>query len=375
MKSNNQIYTNELFVKKFDEKYSTTEYNLSGNQFINIVVNQSDETLNSVFGCFKDYLIENNFQILTQFFFGNNINEKENKRFAEKYFNKLSWPVTSLKQEGRLWSTIITAVKTNTIKTIYRNSNVIGNLYNDNYSEYCLFGGLMPKSKIIPKDLSTESIFKLIESELNNINMNFNNIVRTWFYLDELLSWYNDFNKVRNDFFTEKDIFNDMIPASTGIGAKDLSNSVLQSAVFALKPKTEKVKIFSVDSPLQCPASDYKSSFSRAVEIDHPDYRQLIVSGTASINTDGETANVGNIYEQIELTMNVVLGILKSRKLNWDNITKGIVYFKDINDIKVFNDYCTDYNISQMPLAMLQADICREELLFEIEVDAIELKK
>ena len=374
MKFDNQIYTEELVTKKFEKNFTLSEYNLSANKIVNIVVSQSTEEIHSVYKKFTNYLIDNNYKIISQFLFGNNAHVEENKNFAEKYFLNLSWPVSCIKQEGDTWSTVITAIKTNSLKELYNNEIPIGSLYNDEHADYCVLGGLMPKLKNISRDLRTRYIFQFIDSELNKINMDFKNIARTWFFLDDLLSWYDEFNKVRNDYFTEKDIFNLMIPSSTGIGASNFNNSILLSSVFAVKPKNKNVKIYPVLSPLQCPASDYKSSFSRAVEIDHPDYRRLIISGTASINPDGQTVHIGNIYNQIELTMKVVYGILKSRNMDWGNVTKGIVYFKDINDIKIFNNYFTENNIPRMPLAMLQADICRDELLFEIEIDAVELK-
>jgi len=374
MKLDNQVYYEELITKKFDKNFSISEYNLSSNKIINIVVNQSKEEIHSVFEKFINYLIDNNYNIISQSLFGNNTHAIENKIFAEKHLQNLSWPVSCIKQEDDTWSTIITAIKTKSLKELYNNEIPIGSLYNDEYADYCMLGGLMPKAKNIPRVLSIKSIFQFINSQLNNINMDFINIVRTWFYLDDLLSWYDEFNKVRNEYFTEKDIFNLMIPSSTGIGASNNDNSILLSSVFAVKPKNKNVNIYPVLSPLQCPASNYKSSFSRAVEIDHPDYRQLIISGTASINPDGQSVHIGNIYNQIELTINVVYGILKSRNMDWENITRGIVYFKNINDVKVFDNYCRENNIPKMPLAMLQADICRDELLFEIEMDAVELK-
>ncbi len=374
MKFDNQIYTDDLFTKKFDKNYSISEYNLSTNKLINVVVNQSTAGIETVFNKFINHLSDNNYKIISQFFFGNKTRFFENKNFLEKHFQNISCPISFLKQESDTWSTLIIAVKTDSLKTIYSDGAAIGIIYSDEQAEYCLLGGLEPKLKNDSKYLSTKSVFQFIESQLNKINMDFNNIVRTWFYLDDLLSWYDEFNKVRNEFFTEKDIFNNMIPASTGIGAGNINDSILLSDVFSVRPKNINFKIYPIDSPLQCPASDYKSSFSRAVEINHPDYRQLIISGTASINPDGKTEHVGNIYKQIELTMNVVSGILKSRNMEWANVTKGIVYFKDISDISVFYEFCEINNIPQMPLAMLQADICREELLFEIEVDAVELK-
>ena len=73
--------------------------------------------------------------------------------------------------------------------------------------------------------------------------------------------------------------------------------------------------------------------------------------------------------------MKVVNGILQSREMTWENVTRGIVYFKNKNDIKSFENFCADNNMPVLPLSMIQADICRDELLFEIEVDAITIYK
>jgi hypothetical protein len=73
--------------------------------------------------------------------------------------------------------------------------------------------------------------------------------------------------------------------------------------------------------------------------------------------------------------MKVVNGILQSREMTWENVTRGIVYFKNKNDIKLFENFYADNNMPVLPLSMIQADICRDELLFEIEVDAITIYK
>ena len=215
----------------------------------------------------------------------------------------------------------------------------------------------------------------MLDGALNKVGMYIGNVARTWFYLNDLLNWYDDFNSVRNDYFTVKGVFERMIPASTGIGAGNLRCSSLLLSGYALKEKQNSINTEAIESPFQCPASDYKSSFSRAVEINHPDYRHLIVSGTASITPEGETANIGSIRKQVELTMKVVYGILQSREMTWKNVTRGIVYSKNNNDIKSFENFCSDNNIPKLPLSMIQADICRDELLFEIEVDAITIYK
>jgi enamine deaminase RidA (YjgF/YER057c/UK114 family) len=101
----------------------------------------------------------------------------------------------------------------------------------------------------------------------------------------------------------------------------------------------------------------------------------LIVSGTASITPRGETANVGSISKQIELTMKVVKGILHARHMSWENVTRGIVYFKNKTDMNSFENFCSDNNIPELPFSIINADICRNDLLFEIEVDAVTIYK
>ena len=93
MKFDNQIYTEELVTKKFEKNFTLSEYNLSANKIVNIVVSQSTEEIHSVYKKFTNYLIDNNYKIISQFLFGNNTHVVENKNFAEKYFLNLSWPV------------------------------------------------------------------------------------------------------------------------------------------------------------------------------------------------------------------------------------------------------------------------------------------
>jgi enamine deaminase RidA (YjgF/YER057c/UK114 family) len=190
-----------------------------------------------------------------------------------------------------------------------------------------------------------------------------------------LLLWYDDFNSARNEYFFGKNVFDTIMPASTGIGANNFNNSALLGGAYAVRANDDKVTKIDIPSPLQCPANEYQSSFSRAVETNHPEYRHLFISGTASITCEGKTANKGNISKQIDLTMKVVNAIIESREMNWDNIIRGIAYFKDINNKNIFQKYCEDNMLPNLPVTMVQADICREDLLFEIEIDALTINK
>jgi enamine deaminase RidA (YjgF/YER057c/UK114 family) len=95
------------------------------------------------------------------------------------------------------------------------------------------------------------------------------------------------------------------------------------------------------------------------------------VSGTASIDKDGKTIHIGNVGKQIERTMDVVKAILDSRGMDWDDATRAIAYFPDLSDSSLLDEYLKEHSITNLPVAIAHGDICRSDLLFEIEVDTV----
>jgi len=131
------------------------------------------------------------------------------------------------------------------------------------------------------------------------------------------------------------------------------------------------IRVLAVPSPLQCPALDYRSAFSRAVEVQVPGRRHLYISGTASIDEHGASVYRGDIDGQIRWTMAVVEAMLKSRNMTWnDNALRAVTYFKDLQVAPRFTAYCRSHGLSERMVTPVQATMCREELLFEIELDA-----
>ena len=124
-------------------------------------------------------------------------------------------------------------------------------------------------------------------------------------------------------------------------------------------------------SPLQCPAPAYGSCFSRAVEIVTPGWRRIFISGTASIAPKGESVCAGDMDGQIDLTMQVVRAILVSREMDYADVTRATAYLRNPADAPIFNRWCHKLGLVNWPLVTTQAVVCRDELLFEIELDAM----
>jgi len=285
------------------------------------------------------------------------------------------WPVTWVEgvdcAGGSVAGMHVWAVAGGAVETISQNGRPIGRVFSDGCARHCVLGDVQPDDLSAPKTVQARQTFENLEAALREAGMDMTQVVRTWLFLDDLLSWYSPFNSIRTEFYRQWKMFDRLVPASTGVSGRNPAGSALTAGAWAVQPLTSALVLREVPSPLQCPASAYGSSFSRALELASPGQHRLLVSGTASIGPDGRTACVGDLHGQIELTMRVVQAILASRRLDFSDATRVTAYFKNLRDAPAFAAWCASRGLGQWPLVLAQSDICRDELLFELELDAI----
>ncbi len=257
-------------------------------------------------------------------------------------------------------------------RLIRRNGCTVGVFYQDAYAEYCLLTGVLPPDLNMSREVQTTAVFEGIEDALKDAGMTFANVARTWLYMDKILDWYDVFNKARDAFFRSRKVYDGLVPASTGIGSANLCGSAITACAIAVKPRVRgAVTVEAVPSPLQCAALEYGSSFSRAIEIGTPEYRTLMVSGTASIEPGGATAYVDDVKKQIQLTMDVVEAILVSRNMGWKDATRAVMYLKKASYMEIWQAWLKSRGLESMPLITIEADVCRDNLLVELEIDTV----
>ena len=252
-----------------------------------------------------------------------------------------------------------------------------GVLSEDEWGRYALLKGVAPADVAVSPFHQTLSAFENLEQELNFLGMDFSSVVRTWLYADHILDWYADLNRARDTFFRSKDLYNHYIPASTGIGWSNGSDARIVMGAFAAQSQTPGgVTVEPLPSPLQCPALEYGSSFSRAAEVRTPGWRRVIVSGTASIAPQShDVAHQDDIAGQIDCTMKAVAAIYESRGLSWKDVTGALIYLKKESYQTVWEDWLAAHpDYPRAHARTLVADVCRPEWLFEIESDATQWK-
>ena len=246
----------------------------------------------------------------------------------------------------------------------------IGFRFEDGHARYCYLGGITSDHHDLDGSGQTLEVLESIRSALATVDMNFRDVLRTWFYLDDILAWYDGFNSARTAFLTEHDVFSRLMPASTGIGIANSTGGLALVKAHACRAKSSNMQVRVADSPLQGSAYSYGSAFSRAVEIATPSGRTLHISGTASIAPSGETEYLGDIQSQMHRTMEVVEAILQQAGMGWANAVRGIAYFSNAADLHLWEATRTVCHLPSNIEVIVHADICRHDLLFELELEA-----
>jgi enamine deaminase RidA (YjgF/YER057c/UK114 family) len=254
------------------------------------------------------------------------------------------------------------------VKQLYNSDKIVGSYFQTGEADFCFLAGLYSDPDLSPTE-QTETILVSADHLLRQAGLGYDYTVRTWFYLDDILDWYNEFNRERTSFFLQHDIFNKLVPASTGIGGRNPAGSKVCMELTAIKPKSDSYSIEKVESPLQCSPGNYGSAFSRAICYSDSEYSTLTVSGTASINSEGKTMHINDLLKQIELSFDVVKALLESRNFSFSDIIRAYAYCSDKSFSNTFYHYIETCFSEKYAFICAENKICREGLMFEIEVD------
>ena len=213
--------------------------------------------------------------------------------------------------------------------------------------------------------------FNKISEVLQSFPMRESAIARTWLFMDNILKDYEKLNTAREQFFAKwYCAANHFLPASTGIQGQMIGNEALVVDFCAFSG--DNITIKQIASPLQNEPTAYGKLFSRAVAVGFPNTKLLFISGTAAIDKTGSSVHVGNFENQMTFTLEVVSAILSQENGSFPNVAQAIVYLKRKKDM----DSCLrilDGAGFPRARALFQCDvdICRDNLLCEIEVTAV----
>ena len=284
------------------------------------------------------------------------------------------WPVTWVEGtscDGQpLAGVHLFAIAGTPVRRVRLGNRVAATVFEHGDVRHCFLGGMGPTSTALRAPAQVQQMFGNLECALERAGFALGDVVRTWFYNEDILSWYDEFNRVRTALYNDVRWRTGSIPASTAVSGRNPAGAALTLAAWAVQPLDGQRCAQEIASPLQCPAPKYGSSFARAMEVESGGYRRLLISGTASIYPDGRTAHVGNAKKQVDLSMEVIAAILQSRGMTFQDVTRACAYFQHPLFKPYFDAWCSDRHLRHLPTVPMHCDICRDDLLFELELDA-----
>jgi len=204
--------------------------------------------------------------------------------------------------------------------------------------------------------------------------MDYCSVRRTWIYLARLLEWYGEFNRVRNAHYQPAGFGKEggaAFPASTGIQGRSGDEACVMD-VLALETDgpAYAAALPICRSPRQDASFNYGSAFSRGMAFEIEGRRTVHVSGTASINPAGQSVHIGDAELQSLETMMCIAAILEEQGGGLANITSATLFCKNREAWEAWNRVSRLLQVPAIPKICVMADVCRHDLLVEMEAVA-----
>lgn len=269
----------------------------------------------------------------------------------------------------------------------------------DECSELWIAGALTQERESNTLALAERS-FQIVKTALDLNDMNFDNVIRQWNYIGGILQCgsldgkaaqhYQLFNEARNLVYSQYR-HRPNYPAATGIGMDYNDVSVdcyaLRSGdgieiVPVRNPRQHDSYHYSQDVLVGDPVAEHRvkqpPQFERAILLNSKKFSRLIISGTASI-VGQQTIGIGSVELQTKATIENIRALTSEANLMEycpalaqypDKYSYLRVYVKNRTDIAAVKEICTGY-FGGIPVTYVQADICRDNLLVEIEGEMI----
>jgi hypothetical protein len=234
--------------------------------------------------------------------------------------------------------------------------------------------------------MNSENAFSQLTTIFNSVDFPVKSIVRQWNYIEDILGFegekqrYQEFNNVRSSIygnsFQEKGY-----PAATGIGMNQGGIIIEFIAI-----QSDRLITAAIDNPEQIAAHSYSKNvlvgeecvlkttpkFERARYLELFGKKIIFISGTASIRGE-HTVGMGDPAEQTEITIDNIKQLYSNKILSristGDLVPKyghARIYIKNKKDFAEIRRTFKAH-FGNLPVVYIIADICRNDLLVEIE--------
>jgi len=226
---------------------------------------------------------------------------------------------------------------------------------------------------------NAEEVFNNLIVILNENGAKLTDCVRTWVFLKEIT----DYQKMvtdRKSVLDSKGLTSYF--ASTGIMCRTYAGDLwlhsyckpgrmaIRLDAYTIVGLTPDRIMHLDDFSMLCRPITYGVTFERGTRITYNDRYEYFISGTASVGPNGKSLFPGNLEKQLNRTLENIEALLNSGGATMSDMRKVLVYVRNRDDFKaVGREIAKRY--PKLIFTIYQAEICRPELLIEIEGRAV----
>lgn len=390
-------------VNEFDGYTIYTSFINNEQAYITVSVINKDLapvlTYKEIYNRILEFLAQENLQIIQERIWGSNVLYYEILNTRSELLRRkgidVQLPFTYV--EGNpYWGEGLAGIQMNAVKisgtdekvwTVFDENIPCGRGWIKNNTTFIMLqniSGLQPDAEYYNREEQTCRMFDKTERILRQYSGSYRNVIRTWIYLDKILDWYKEFNIIRNAKYQEfgfipkqpGEVETEQIylPASTGILGTNPEKAAAIMDVLAVIPGPEsRIKINQTSGVKQKSPFWYGSAFSRAMNINEPESTTILLSGTASIDEQGRTVYIGDTNLQIQKTIEVINALLKESKesISINDICTATVFLKKSEDFEIYKKTAEECGLTGLPTVCVVADVCRDDLLFELDATIV----
>jgi len=279
----------------------------------------------------------------------------------------------------QLWGVVRVADSPVRVRTVTASPGVVGRLLESpdvRMLHLSSIRGTLADGSLAPGVADqTEQMLQNAETALAEHGFGFRQVARTWIYLARILDWYGEFNRVRAEFLRQRGIAggtnHQAFPASTGIQGTGGEEECLMDLI-AVDGDADAVTMHPIKaSSRQEQPIAYGSSFSRGMALRCAGEETVFVSGTASINSAGQTLHCWQREAQIVETLLSIAALLEDQGASLGDVRLATLFCKDKQTLEVYRRVTRQLGMTALPVVPVLADVCRPELMVEIEAMAL----
>ena len=199
------------------------------------------------------------------------------------------------------------------------------------------------------------------------------NMQRTWIYCRDIDNNYAGLVVARREHFARNGLTADThFIASTGIEGKSdpFDRLVRMDSVALFGHRREQVTYMSALDHLN-PTHEYGVTFERATRLTFGDRSRYYISGTASIDKNGQIVHPGDVGRQVERMLENINALLSNYDASLVDLKLAVVYLRDPADVATVESVLSKRLPAELPRIMVHGAVCRPGWLVEMEGVAV----